>query len=433
MIIKDCVFTVFPKHLLNICSATGNYLIDKKGHRYLDATAGGYSFAVLGYNNPKIRRAINLQLDKFAHIDFKIFNNEKVNILSNILLKNKKNKLDSVYYCGNSGGEANEAAMKLSYQVHLAEGKSNKKWFIGRDQSYHGIGTDNLSVAERPDLMFYKNFFSKYRSRIKQNHYLKEKNIGESEIAYSKRSASLLEKEILKIGPDNVSAFIGETMMGGLVGDVPPSKNYWKYIRKICNKYNVHLILDEVYCGLGSSGKYYCCDWDDITPDFLTVSKTLTAGFVPLSAVVTKKKFHSTIIKKFQRVMHGTTNQAHSLGIAAAIECQKIINDDKMLKSINFKGDYMRSILISELKNHDFFFNVRGRGLRFSFEYNCKRQNEFGIELSKILLEKHKILISGKWHRICFTPSFIIKKKECEKILDCTISEFKKLAKKWIK
>lgn len=428
---KNSVFTVFDNHLLNIVNAKGNYLIDKNGIKYLDTTAGGYSFAVLGYNNNKVKKALNNQLKKFAHVDFKIFNNDNAQILSNILLKNKKNKLDSVYYAGNSGGEANEAAMKLSYQVHLAQGNNKKKWFIGRDQSYHGIGTDNLSVAERPDLMFYNSFFSKYRSRIKQNFYIKEKKNNESEVQYSKRSASLLEKEILKIGPENVAAFLGETMMGGLIGDVPPSKNYWKYIRKICNKYNVHLILDEVYCGLGSSGKYYCCDWDEITPDFLTVSKTLTAGFIPLSAVITKAKFNKIIKKKFNRIMHGTTNQAHSLGLAAAIECQKIINNKKMLSSINKTGDYMRKTLVTELKNHDFFYNVRGRGLRFSLEYTCKNSNDFGKKLSKIMLEKHKIIISGKWHRICFTPSFLLRQNEINKILETIILEFKKLSMKW--
>ena len=101
--------------------------------------------------------------------------------------------------------------------------------------------------------------------------YLRRKS--ETMEEYAKRSAKELEKEILKIGPKNVSGFVGETIMGSLVGDVPPAKNYWRYIRNICNKYDVHLIIDECYCGTGTSGKYLCIDYDQISPDFLFISK----------------------------------------------------------------------------------------------------------------------------------------------------------------
>ena len=79
--------------------------------------------------------------------------------------------------------------------------------------------------------------------------------------------------------------------MGGLVGDVPPTKNYWKKIRRVCDKNKIHLILDEVWCGTGTSGKIYCIDWDGITPDFLFLGKTLGAGYAPVSAFLTKKVF----------------------------------------------------------------------------------------------------------------------------------------------
>ena len=88
--------------------------------------------------------------------------------------------------------------------------------------------------------------------------------------------------------------------MGGLVGDVPPAKNLLKYIRKICTKYNVHLILDEVWCGTGTSGKIYCIDWDGVNPDLVFMGKTLSAGYAPISAVAATKKFENLLIKKNQ-------------------------------------------------------------------------------------------------------------------------------------
>ena len=427
---KNHTLRVFNNKLQKIIKAKGIYLYTQN-KKILDTTAGGTSYAVLGWENKIINQAINNQLKKFCHIDYKIWNDPNIDILSKKLLSKAEHKLDKVYYCGNSGAEANEAAMKLSFLAHQANGKTKKKHFIGRLQSYHGITTDALSIADRPNLNLFNVMHNKSRSLIPQHHYLKEKFKNETKIEYAKRSAGYLEKEILKIGPDNVSAFIGETIMGGLIGDVEPVGNYWSLIRKICDKYDVHLILDECYCGLGSSGKIYCCDYDKITPDFITVAKCLTAGYVPLSAVITRSKFDKSIKSKFGQILHTSTNQGHSLGVAAALAVQNLIHDKKTLSNIYSQGEFMRNIITSELQKHEFFYDVRGRGLRFSFEYNCKKKNEFGSRLSQIMLDKHNILISGKWHRICFTPAFIIKRKECEKVLDCFLKEFKLLSKKW--
>lgn len=421
---------VFDNKLLKITDAKGIYLYSNK-RKILDTTAGGTSFAVLGWSQSKIIKDIYNQYKKFCHIDYKFWDDPNVEKLSKLLLSKSEHKLDAVYYPGNSGGEACEAAMKLSFLTHQALNKKSKKWFIGRNQSYHGINTDALSIAERPGLEIYRPLFSKYRTRVSQNHFKHEKKKNETEEEYSKRSANELEKKILKIGPENVCAFVGETIMGGLVGDVEPSKNYWKYIKKICDKYDVHLILDECYCGLGSSGKIYCCDWDKITPDFIFVSKHLAAGYAPLSAVITKSKYGSLIKKKFGRIYHGTTHQAHSASVAAALSAQKIIHTDEILNNVSNMGSYMMKSLISELGKHEFFNDVRGRGLRFSLEYKCRDQNLFGNTLTKIMLDRHNIFISGKWHRICFTPAYIINKEQCNYVLEKLIFEFKNLALNW--
>jgi adenosylmethionine-8-amino-7-oxononanoate aminotransferase len=419
----------FDNKIPTVLKADGIYIFTKKG-KVLDTTAGGTSYAVLGWNNKIVTKSLHNQLKKFCHIDYKIWEDPNVDKLSKKILSKAEHSLDKVYYCGNSGAEANEAAMKLSFLTHQANGKTKKKHFIGRLQSYHGMTTDALSVAERPNYNLFSVMHNKNRSLIPQHHYLNEKKKNETEKDYAVRSASYLEKEILRIGPDNVSAFIGETIMGGLVGDVEPVGNYWKLIRKICDKYDVHLILDECYCGLGSSGKIYCCDYDKITPDFITVAKCLTAGYVPLSAVVTKSEFDRKIKKKFGKILHSSTNQGHSLGIAAALAVQNLIHEKKTLMNINSQGNFMRDIIEDELKNHEFFHDVRGRGLRFSFEYKCENMNDFGTELSEIMLNKHKIFISGKFHRVCFTPAFIISRKESERVMDTFITEFKKTSKK---
>ena len=418
------------KSLLKVKETSGCHVYLKNGRKILDLTGGINSHAILGYGNKKVINAIKKQADLFTHVDYKFWNDENLLKLSNTILKNSNNGLSSVYFAGNSGSEACEAALLMSYQSHYITGNKKKKYVISREQSFHGSTTGALSLGERKNTIFYSKNFNLKRIKIPMHHplYLKRKN--ENLDDYAKRSAKYLESAILKIGPKNVGAFVGETIMGGLVGDVPPAPNYWKYIQKICNKYNVHLILDEVYCGTGSSGKYFCFDWDKIKPDFIFIGKTLAAGYGALSAVITTKKIEK-ILKSSGRLQHNTTYQGHSLSAAAAYEVQKIVNKKSFLDKVNTIGKFMRKNLTKELKNHPFFRQIRGRGLRFSFEYDCKDRNNFSNKLYSNLLEKYNILTSTKFHRICFTPPLILSRKQAENSLDILISEFKKTSLKW--
>ena len=424
--------TFLNKKNLKISKCKGIYFYDFRGNKYTDLTGGYTGHAILGWNNNKILTGIKRQLKKFCHIDYKVFNDPNREKLANLILKNKENTLDKVFLVGSSGAEACEAAMKISYQYFFSKGLRNKRFFISRKQSYHGCSTHSLSLGDRPNLNFYKNILSKNCFHISEHNYLRHKKNKETEEAYSKRSAQELENKILKLGPDNVCAFVVETIAVGLIGDVPPSKNYLKYVRRICDKYDVHLILDEVWCGTGTSGKSFCFDWDGITPDFIFISKTLAAGYGALSAVITKNKITNKIYQKFGQINYSNTHQGHSLSVAAAVEVQKIIQKQNFLKSVHTKGKYFRSILESELKNNDFFYNVRGRGMRNSFEYKTPNNQLFGSLLKNYAFEK-KIFLDAKWHRVAFPVSLTITKKEIDKNLEIFISLFKKIQSNWPK
>ena len=427
------LFRVFPNDAIPpyVIHAEGLYIYTKDGRKLLDMTAGSTSYAILGWSHRAVLSAMQEQMKRFCHMDYKAWSDENTERLADLLLSRAEHGLNKVYFAGNSGAEACEAAMKMSYQTHYDLGKKKKTWFISRNQSYHGSTTDAMAIGERPNLSFYKKLFPKERAKIPQHHALLMRKKDETLDEYAKRSAKELEDKIIEIGPEKVCAFIGETMMGGLIGDVPPAPGYWKYIREVCDKYDIHLILDEVFCGTGCSGKIYCCDWDDITPDFIFIGKTLGAGYAPLSVVVTSDKIEE-VIKKYQgRLQHTTTFQAYSLGVSAALAVQKIIHTDEMLSNINNIGSYMRRILKDELSSHPLFLDVRGRGLRFSLEYICKDKHKFGTMLAETMEKKYSILISGKWHRVSFTPAFIITMDEADMVLDRFVKTFKDIASRW--
>lgn len=424
---------VFPADPIpfEVKSASAMTLCLQDGRRILDLTGGATSHMILGWNHPQVNDAISVQLQKFSHIDYKAWTDPNCEKLADKLVSEAKHGLDKVYFAGNSGGEACEAAIKMSYQWHYDTEKPNKQWVISRKQSYHGSSSDAMCLGDRPNLEMYRPILPVKRSQIEEHNPIRHKLPDESLEQYAIRSADALEKEIIRLGPENVAAFVGETMMGGLVGDVPPSPGYWQRIREICTQYDVHLILDEVYCGTGTSGKVFCIDWDGVTPDFLFMGKTLAAGYAPINAVMTKSEFEDVIVKGQKRLQHSTTHQAYSLGVAAAIEVQNIIASPGFLENVNSVATFMRSYLDYELSGHPYFVEIRGRGLRFSFEYNCHDLPQFSDKLGRLMLEKHNIYVSAKWHRLCFTPSLILTKETAEYALDRLVKEFKSLANNW--
>ncbi len=422
--------SILKKQIL-ISKGRGIYLFSKK-KKYTDLTSGYTGHAILGWGNRKILNAISKQAKKYCHIDYKTFIDPNREELAREILKNKNNNLDKVFFVGSSGSEACEAALKMSYQYFYNLGYKNKKIFMSRHQSYHGSTSDALNLGDRPNLYFYKNILNKNVIKVSEHNKYRHQKINETDDQYSLRCVQEIEKKILKTGPDKICAFVGETIMGGLVGDVPPNKNYWKHIRKLCDKYNIHLILDEVWCGTGTSGKNFCIDWDEVTPDFLFLSKTLAAGYGSLSAVITSSNIGNVLHKKNSQIQYSNTHQGFSLSVAAALEVQKIINNRAFLKNVILKGNFLRKTIYDELKNYSFFKNVRGRGLRNSFEYNTTNNSLFGYFLKHEMLKK-KIFIDSKWHRVCLPIALNINYLELEKNLDILIKTFKKVQNNWPK
>ena len=414
-----------------IVNGEGLEVTTKRGEKFLDMTGGFTAHNTLGWGHKSIIDAIQKQLTAIPHIDYKTFNDPNREELAEILLGNSNHKLDRLFLCGASGGEACEAAIHLSYQVHCEQGNASKQWFISRTQSYHGATTDCMALGERPNLDFYKPLFPSKRAKVQEHNKFRHIKPNESESQYGERCAKELDELIIKLGPENVAAFIGETIMGGLVGDVPPTENYWMCIRDVCNKHDVHLILDEVWCGCGISGKNFCIDWDKITPDFIFLGKTFASGYMPISGVVTRSRFEDIIKNGSGRLENSTTYQGHSACVAAALECQKIINSNGFLEDVNRKGSRIRQELFESLGDHEFYRNVRGRGMRNSFEYNCDNMNLFGIEVSNRMKADHRILVNGKWHRFTFSNAMTITDDQITMFIDLFQKTFRDVASQW--
>jgi adenosylmethionine-8-amino-7-oxononanoate aminotransferase len=404
------VFHTFPNQsrASPIKRSAGPWLELEDGRRLLDLTAGSTGFAVLGGGNQEVIDAICAQLRAFPHADYKYFDDPVREELASILLSGNPGGLNRVFFSGGSGSEACEMALQLSYQTHHEGGKNGKNWAIATRQSYHGSTTGALAVGERPNLEFYGPLLPQNRLRIPECNFIKNAHPQESQDHYGLRAANYLEHAILAVGPDRVACFIAETMLGGLVGDVAASRTYWPRIREICSKYDIHLILDEVWCGGGVTGRKYCLEWEGIDPDFVVIGKTLAAGYAPLSAVLTNDRFEKVIIKGSGRVETSCTFQGHSTSCAAALAAQKLMTSESQLRKTEVLGAYVRETLNEKISHLAAIKDIRGRGIRNSIEYEIEDPNLFGQHVSDILNKKHGILVSGKWHRLSLTHSVLI-------------------------
>ena len=423
------------KSIPKFISAENEYIYLSNYGKVLDFTSGWTGYASLGHNNKEILNSIKNQMKFYCHVDFNEFENPLVEKLSKKIIEFSKNKNKKIWYSGNSGSEALEAAMKLSYSAHLSDNKKNKTKFIHRSQSFHGASLHPLSIStfdifdvfnklktkniQINQNNIYTKYTQKYKMGIKKNESVEE---------HLARSLDDLEEKIIKNNPENICAMVGETQLGSLVGDVPAQKGYWKEVSKILKKYDIHLILDEIYCGMGRSGKLFNFEWDDINPDFVCVGKNTTSGCIPFSFVLTDEKFEKIILNKFGRVTLGHTFQGHSLGLVATNTVLEIIKRDRLLDRVKKEGNYIQKTIKDELKENHMFSNVRGRGFGVSVQHNVKNQNLFSKDLKSKLLEEHKILMNIKFHRTSLTPCYNMKKKNIDIALDKFIKTFKFLS-----
>ncbi len=185
---------------------------------------------------------------------------------------------------------------------------------------------------------------------------------------YSIRSANELETEILRIGPENVMAFIAEPVVGATAGAVPATPGYFKRIREICTKYDALLILDEVMCGMGRTGSLYACEQDDISPDILCMAKGLGAGYQPIGAMICTAEIYNSIQSGSGFFQHGHTYMGHPTACAAGFSVFNYILREQLIEKVKTQGKKLKVLLDTTFEENPFIGDIRGRGLFLGLE-----------------------------------------------------------------
>ena len=410
----------------------GVYLIDREGKRYLDGS-GGAAVSCLGHGNERVKNAIKSQADalEFAHTRF--FTNEPMEALAEDLLSDAPSGLTKAWFtCG--GSESVEAALKITRQYFVETGQPQRRHVIGRLQSYHGTTAGALSAGGNIGRRaVFEPLLLGAMHHISPCFAYRGQHDGESETAYGERVANELEAKILELGADSVAAFVAETVVGSTLGCVPAVPGYFKRIREICDKYGVLLILDEVMCGMGRTGRRYACEDEGIAPDFIALAKGLSGGYLPLGAVLIADKVHKAIEAGSNAVMHSHTYTGHPMSCAAALAVQQEVRERDLLANVRKMGGMLKSALSEQFGTHRYVGDIRGRGLFLALELVRDRRTKEPFEAELKLAERIRVramenglvcypmggVVDGKrGENVMIAPPFIIEERHVFELVD---------------
>ena len=352
----------------------GVYLYDSIGKKYLDA-CGGAAVSCLGHNHPAPTKAIQAQAAELAYAHTGFFTTAAAEELADKLASLAPGDINHAILVS-GGSEAIETAMKLARQYYVERGELSRKHFISRRQSFHGNTLGALSVGNneprkepyRPLLMG--------SNAIAPCYPYREQREEESEREYGFRIAAELEQKIVELGPDSVIGFVAETVGGATSGVQAPVDGYLQHIRKICDDYDILLILDEVMCGCGRTGTFLSCTQDEVVPDIVTLAKGLGAGYQPMAATLCSDSIYSVISEGSGTLIHGFTYMGHTIACAAALAVLNTIVEDGLLENVLKQGDYLISQLQEHLGSHPNVGDIRGRGLLVGIEFVADRASK---------------------------------------------------------
>jgi adenosylmethionine-8-amino-7-oxononanoate aminotransferase len=376
-------------------SAEGAIIRDSAGQDYIDASAGA-AVSCLGHSHPDVLAAMHEQLDRLAYVHTSFFTSQVTEELADDLIAHAPPGIGHVFYVS-GGSEAVEAALKLARQYFVERGEPERRYIIGRRQSYHGVTLGALAVGGRE---WQRRQFAPLlieAQHVSPVYEYRGRRAGESAEAYCARLVKELEAKIGELGGDNVIAFIAETVVGATLGAVPAVPGYFKQVRELCDRHGILLILDEVMCGMGRTGTLHACEQEGISPDLMAIAKGLGGGFAPIGALLIQDKIFDAIAKGSGTFQHSHTYMGHPLACAAALAVQRVIRRDNLLDDVRRLGAYLSRRLSERFGNHPFVGDVRGRGLFQGIELvtDRGRKKPFDPKLKLHARVKHEAMARG--------------------------------------
>lgn len=343
-----------------ITRSEGIYVWDSEGHKILDAMSGLWCVNV-GYGRKELIEAATRQMTElpFYNSFFQTANRPAIE-LAERLAELTPPQFQHVFFSG-SGSEGNDTIVRMVRRYWDLLGQPGRHVIISRDNAYHGSTMAGASLGGMSGMHAQGGLPIPGIVHTGQPFWF-ELGRDQRRDDFGLTAAGWLEAKILEVGADQVAAFIGEPVQGA-GGVIVPPETYWPEIQRICDKYGILLVSDEVICGFGRTGHWFGCERFGFTPDLMTFAKGVTSGYVPLGGVMVGERIARVLIDQGGEFNHGYTYSGHPVACAVALANLRVLQDERVVETVHdVTGPYLAA-QFETLASHPLVGEVQTCGL----------------------------------------------------------------------
>jgi putrescine aminotransferase len=406
-----------------IVRGKGVFVWDARGKQYLDGSSAIWNVN-LGYGQTEVAEAVRDQLEKLSfHLGLLNISTPPAIELAAKLASLAPKGLNRVFFTS-GGSESNETVIRLSRLYFKLKGYKNKVTAIALNRGYHGSSTGAASLT---GIEHFHEHFEPMMPRVRHIDppYCYRCPWKKEYPSCGVGCADELEKAILEEGPDNVAFFIAEPVMGA-GGVIPAPPEYFPRIRRICDRYDVLMVVDEVITGTGRTGKMWGIEHWGVIPDIISTAKGISSGYLPLGAVIVHEKIYQTLLESSKGAVmwHGYTNTGNPACCAAGLKVLEIVERDGLIENAAKMGKRLHEGL-RKFRSSPIVGDIRGIGLMAAVELvrNKEKREAFPAEAGVGAQFKRAafdggLLIRAIGDNICMSPPLIISGSEIDLMLE---------------
>ena len=415
----------------------GIYLWDSEGKKYLDAMAGLWCVNI-GYGRDELANAAHRQMKELPYYNtFFQTSHPPVVELSKLLTEILPGNMQKIFF-SSSGSEANDTNIRLVRHYWNCLGKPNKRIIISRKNAYHGSSVGSASLGGMDAMHAQGGLPIPDIVHINQPYWYGEGQDYSSE-EFGLLRANELEEMINKVGEHNIAAFIAEPIQGA-GGVIIPPDTYWPQIKSICEKYEILLVVDEVICAFGRTGRWFGSHTYDLNPDIITIAKGLSSGYQPIGGSAISKNISDILDHSGGEFAHGYTYSGHPVAAAVALENLRILQEEKIIENVEMSTSIYLKQKWETLCEHPMVAEARIKGMMGAIELSPDKKNRTsfkapagsaGLATREICFE-NGLIMRHVYDRMIISPPLIINKDEIDnlialawKCLDLSMSKIK--------
>lgn len=404
-----------------ITRASGVYLEDANGQRLLDGMSGLWCVA-MGYGQQSLVDAATRQMQELPYYNnFFQCTTPPATLLARVLVELTPPQFNHVFFTG-SGSEANDTFLRMARRYWDIKGQPQRKIIISRWNGYHGSTVAGASLGGMKAMHGQGGLPIPDIVHIEQPYWF-ECGGDLTPEEFGRKAAAALEAKILELGPERVAAFIAEPVQGA-GGVIIPPDSYWPAVQKIIDKYGILFCSDEVICGFGRTGQWFGCEYYGTRPDFMTMAKAITSGYLPLGGLMVSDKVADVLINSGGEFFHGFTYSGHPVACAVALANLALMKSEDIVRRIREEtAPYWRKQFMT-LADHPLVGEARTLGLFGALELVPRKPaRQFFPERGTVgtrardLCVQNGLVMRAVWDTLITAPPLVITRAEIDELV----------------